>query len=57
MGIPVPDYLLRSALRHFATLADADIDRTDIKAVNAQRLGRSEIRRLNKILTSHKPNQ
>lgn len=57
MEIPVPDYLLRSALRHYAILADADIDRADIKTANAQRLSRGEIRRLNKILTSYKPKQ
>lgn len=50
MKILVPDYLLKSVLRHYAVLASCNVDRDNLRAVNAKRVARKEIERVRKLI-------
>ncbi len=59
MKILIPDYLLKSVLRHYAALASCNVDRSNIRAVNAKRVAKKEIERVRKLIeiqsTNDKP--
>lgn len=52
--VTLPEYLLVNLLRHYKALASADIDRSDLRAINAKRVAPKEIRSIEKYLTQNK---
>lgn len=54
--IPIPDYLLKSVLRHYKTLSRAKLPNTDIKSRDAARLAQKEIVKIERIIQNHQSN-
>lgn len=48
--IEIPEYVLSSVLRHYRTLADVDVPRDNIKAVNAKRVANKEISKVERLI-------
>ncbi len=58
MKIPVPAYLLEGFLRRYRTLAQRGVfDRTDTKSANALRKSRSDINRIERLISKNKENE
>lgn len=48
--IIIPEYILKSVLRHYKILSEAHISYDDIKALNAKRVACKEIQKLERII-------
>lgn len=48
--VTIPEYLLVNMLRHYKTLASVKIGHDNLRAINAQRLARKEIQRIERYI-------
>lgn len=56
MKISISDYLLENVLRHYETLSSCNVDRNNLRAVNARRVARKEIEKVKAIIDTQKTN-
>lgn len=48
--VVIPEYVLKSALRHYSALARAQIPYDDLRALNAKREARKEIAKVERLM-------